>query len=81
MVWEETQIKEETEDGSAVESKISLPVYSSSYVNTILFSLSTELYRIGCHGFSDGEVPLMLGAYRGLCQWVSYNYLALYLGA
>ncbi|KAL5263639.1 hypothetical protein ACHWQZ_G008865 [Mnemiopsis leidyi] len=61
MVWEETQIKEETEDGGAVESKISLPVYSSSYVNTLLFSLSTELYRMGCHGFSDGEVPLILG--------------------
>ena len=63
MVWEETQIKEETEDGGSVESKISLPVYSSSYVNTILYSLSTELYRIGCHGFTEGEVPLMLGEY------------------
>ena len=61
MVWEETQIKEETEDGGSVESTISLPVYTSSYVNTILFALSTELYRIGCHGFTEGEVPLMLG--------------------
>ncbi|XP_063691295.1 conserved oligomeric Golgi complex subunit 1-like [Bolinopsis microptera] len=62
MVWEETQIKEETEDGGSVESKISLPVYTSSYVNTILFALSSELYRIGCHGFTEGEVPLMLGS-------------------
>ena len=61
VTWEETSIKEEREDGTTVESKVSLPIYCSAYISTILFTLSSELYRVGCHGFDDNEVPLMLG--------------------
>ena len=67
VTWEETSIKEETEDGSSVESKISLPIYASSYISTILLALSSELYRVGCHGFEDNEVPTMLGIICGYC--------------
>lgn len=61
MVWEETTIKEDTVEGGSVESNIPLPIYCSSYISTVLYSLSAELYKIGCHGYTDGEVPLMLG--------------------
>ena len=44
--WEDTTIIEEAEDSDKIETKISLPIYCSSYVTTVLYALCDELYRL-----------------------------------
>ena len=47
--WDAIEIEEETEDGSAVRSTIRVPMQSSWYVQSTLYSLCEEINRVGGH--------------------------------
>ena len=69
VVWEDIAIKERGPEGQEVDSKILLPIYCSTFVTGVLHGLCAELYSAGCHGYTENEVPNMLGK-----KWICFDF-------